>query len=44
MKVGDKWVITLPSNLGYGEPGEPRAGIGPNEALIFEMELLDVKK
>ena len=44
MKVGDKWVITLPSNLGYGEPGEPRAGIGPNEALVFELELIDVKK
>ncbi len=44
MKVGDKWVITLPSDLGYGEPGEPRAGIGPNEALIFDVELLDVKK
>ena len=44
MKVGDKWVITLPSNLGYGEPGEPRAGIGPNEALVFDLELIDVKK
>jgi len=44
MKVGDKWILTLPPNLGYGEQGEPRAGIGPNEALIFELELLDVVK
>ena len=44
MKVGDKWILTLPPNLGYGEQGQPRAGIGPNEVLVFELELLDVKK
>ena len=44
MKVGDKWVLTLPPNLGYGEQGQPQAGINPNEVLVFELELLDVKK
>jgi FKBP-type peptidyl-prolyl cis-trans isomerase len=44
MKVGDKWLITLPPALGYGEEGSPAGGIGPNEALIFELELLDVIK
>jgi FKBP-type peptidyl-prolyl cis-trans isomerase FklB len=43
MKVGDKWVITLPPSLGYGEGGAP-PDIGPNEALIFEIELLEVVK
>jgi len=43
MKVGDKWLVTLPPELGYGEGGFP-PDIGPNEALIFEMELLDVIK
>ena len=42
MKVGDKWIVTLPPGLGYGEAGEPQAGIGPNEVLVFEMELLEV--
>lgn len=44
MKVGDKWLVTLPPNLGYGERGNPDGDIGPNELLIFEMELLDVVK
>lgn len=42
MKVGDKWQLFVPAALAYGERG---AGgrIGPNSALIFEVELLEVK-
>jgi FKBP-type peptidyl-prolyl cis-trans isomerase FklB len=42
MKVGSKWQVFIPAELAYGEKG---AGgkIGPNSALIFEIELVDIK-
>jgi FKBP-type peptidyl-prolyl cis-trans isomerase FklB len=43
MKVGSKWQLFVPSNLGYGEIGSGQ-DIGPNAALIFEIELLSIKK
>jgi FKBP-type peptidyl-prolyl cis-trans isomerase FklB len=43
MKTGDKWKLFIPSDLAYGET--PRSEqITPNSTLIFEVELLDVKK
>lgn len=42
MKVGDKWEVVLPPEFGYGESGAPGGVIGPNETLIFEIELLEV--
>ncbi|MEO8985020.1 MAG: FKBP-type peptidyl-prolyl cis-trans isomerase [Rhodanobacter sp.] len=41
MHVGDRWRVVIPPQLAYGETGAlPR--IGPNEALVFEIELLAV--
>lgn len=42
MHVGDKWKVVIPPALAYGERGElPR--IGPNEALVFDIELVDIQ-
>jgi len=42
MTVGSRWQVVIPPALGYGAKG---AGpIGPNETLIFEIELLDITK
>ncbi len=43
MSTGDKFQFFIPPELGYRERGTPGGPIGPNEALIFEVELLDVK-
>lgn len=42
MQPGDKWEVVIPSDLAYGEQGAPGGTIGPNETLIFEVELLKV--
>lgn len=41
MSVGSKYVFYIPSELAYGERGSGQ--IGPNEALIFEVELFSIK-
>jgi FKBP-type peptidyl-prolyl cis-trans isomerase len=43
MSKGSKWELYIPSELAYGEAGS-RGTIGPNEVLIFEVELLDIAK
>lgn len=43
MHEGDKWQVVIPAELAYGERGSG-ASIGPNETLVFEIELLEVKK
>lgn len=41
MKVGAKWEVFLPADIAYGASGAGGA-IGPNETLIFQIELLDI--
>ncbi|GAB4376914.1 MAG: hypothetical protein Kow0075_04610 [Salibacteraceae bacterium] len=42
MKPGAKYRFYIPSHLAYGERGAGEA-IGPNEILIFEIELISVE-
>jgi FKBP-type peptidyl-prolyl cis-trans isomerase FklB len=42
MKEGSKIRVVIPSQLAYGQRGAPPK-IGPNETLVFEIELLKVK-
>ena len=43
MKAGSVWELYIPSNLAYGANGAPPV-IGPNQVLIFKVELLSVNK
>ena len=43
MKVGGKWQIVVPANLAYGDRGVGNL-IGPNETLIFDIELVSISK
>lgn len=42
MPEGSKWKIFIPAPLAYGERGVG-SDIGPNETLVFEVELLAIK-
>jgi FKBP-type peptidyl-prolyl cis-trans isomerase FklB len=41
MPVGSKWQLYIPSALAYGEHGAG-SSIGPNETLIFDIELIGI--
>lgn len=43
MPVGSKWRIVVPPDLAYKERGAGNR-IGPNQALIFEIELISIDK
>lgn len=47
MKVGDKWQIYIPAEHAFGKEGNTPAapglpGVGPNEVVIYEIELIDI--
>jgi len=41
MKEGSKWQVFVPPELGYGVRGQ--RPVGPNEALMFDINLVEVK-
>ncbi|HWY06383.1 MAG TPA: FKBP-type peptidyl-prolyl cis-trans isomerase [Candidatus Acidoferrales bacterium] len=43
MPVGSKWQLFIPSDLAYGDRGAPGSPIGPNSALIFDVELISIE-
>ncbi len=43
MPAGSKWEVVVPPEMAYGVAGLP-PGIGPNETLIFEVELISLEK
>ena len=42
MVEGDVWEVVIPPELAYGAQGAG-ANIGPNETLVFEIELISIK-
>lgn len=42
MRVGEKWELFIPGHIAYGERGSG-GKIGPNQLLIFEVELLGIE-
>jgi FKBP-type peptidyl-prolyl cis-trans isomerase FklB len=43
MRPGDWWQLAVPPALAYGGYGNPEMGIGPNETLIGDVKLLEVR-
>lgn len=43
MKPGDKYKLYIPGQLAYGPRGTPDGSIGPNQALVFDVELISVE-
>ena len=42
MQEGDKWQVAIPAELAYGSRGQGSL-IGPDETLLFDIELIAVK-
>ncbi|MDO5701087.1 MAG: FKBP-type peptidyl-prolyl cis-trans isomerase [Bowdeniella nasicola] len=40
-QIGDRLLLSIPGHLAYGPAGVPQAGIGPNETLVFVVDILD---
>jgi len=43
MKPGDKWKLFIPSDLAFGVQGNPPV-VGPNQVVVYEVELVEIMK
>ncbi|MFI4917384.1 MAG: FKBP-type peptidyl-prolyl cis-trans isomerase N-terminal domain-containing protein [Phycisphaerales bacterium JB060] len=43
MRPGDWWQLAVPPGLAYGGLGKPEMGVGPNETLIGDVKMLEVR-
>ena len=43
MPIGSEWEVYIPASLAYG-PAGAGGSIGPNEALVFKVELQEIEK
>ena len=43
MKRGEKRLIIVPPELGYGTRGDPERGVPRSAALVFEIEIVDFR-
>jgi FKBP-type peptidyl-prolyl cis-trans isomerase len=41
MREGDRWLLTIPPNLGYGVRGAGDGAIPPNQVLLFDIKLVE---
>lgn len=40
-KVGSRLLITIPPEYGYGDGGNPNAGIGGTDTIVFVVDIID---
>lgn len=44
MPIGSKWQLFVPPDLAYGKAGVPSMKVPPNATLIYELELVSIRK
>jgi FKBP-type peptidyl-prolyl cis-trans isomerase len=49
MKQGDRWIVYIPPDLAFAEEGNPPTAVGlppvgPNQAVIYEIDLLEISE
>jgi len=42
MRVGDRWIVAIPTELSFGLRGRT-PDIGPNETLLMDVELIEIR-